>query len=125
MSEKTKILEMLSNGQITVEEASELLSAVSTSDSTTTTAPRKQKAKMVCINVFKEGSADVRVNVPIPLAKFAMRFVPDEAKIELNNQDIDITELLELMKQDLPEGKLLEVEAMDEGKPVKVLIEVV
>ena len=79
---------------------------------------------MIRINVFREDSVDVRVNVPVPLAKFAMRFIPNEAKVELNNQDIDITELLELMKQDLPHGKLLEVEAVDEGKPVKVLIEV-
>ena len=134
MSEKTKILEMLANGQITVEEASDLLNAIS-SDSigssklvTTTSSSQqiKKKARMIRINVFKEDSVDVNVNVPIALAKFATRFIPDEAKIELNNQDIDLKEMLELLKQDdLAEGKLLEVDTIDDGLKVRVLIEVV
>ena len=137
MSEKTKILEMLANGQITVEEASDLLNAIS-SDSTGSTGSSKlvttasssqqikKKARMIRINVFKENSVDVNVNVPIALAKFATRFIPDEAKIELNNQDIDLKEMLELLKQDdLAEGKLLEVDTIDDGLKVRVLIEVV
>ena len=137
MSEKTKILEMLANGQITVEEASDLLNAISTDSigstgssklvrTTSSSQQIKKKARMIRINVFKENSVDVNVNVPIALAKFATRFIPDEAKIELNNQDIDLKEMLELLKQDdLAEGKLLEVDTIDDGLKVRVLIEVV
>ncbi len=134
MSEKTKILEMLANGQITVEEASDLLSAIATdftSIPTTTSSTSnliKKKTRMLHISIYKEDSADVNIRVPLALAKFAMRFVPAEAKanLEINNQNIDLKEMLELLKQDgIPDGKLLEADTVEDGKQVRVLIEVV
>ena len=132
MSEKTKILEMLANGQITVEEANDLLNAISTESTklvtTTSSHQIKKKARMLHISIYKEGSADVNIRVPLALAKFAMRFIPAEAKanLEINNQNIDLKEMLELLKQDgIPEGKLLEADSVEDGKQVRVLIEVV
>ncbi len=121
MTERQKILEMLAAGQISVEQATELLAAIETAS----TAPKKGIAKMVRIQVDAADQAKVRVNVPAPLAKFAMQFVPTETREELKAQGINLDELLDVLKGELPEGRLVEVEADDEGKEVKVIVEVV
>lgn len=62
------------------------------------------------------GSKDSKVNVsvPIALAKFALRFIPTEAKTELATQGIDIAQLLDGFDSDFAEGKILDLHADDE-----------
>jgi len=120
MSEQRKILELLASGQLSVEQADELLNALGSE-------PPKPKgtAKMVRIEIDAADEAKVRVNLPAPLAKFAMGFIPRETRDELTAQGIDLSEILDVLKGELPEGRLVEVEAQDNGKPVRVLVEVV
>lgn len=122
MGDTRKILELLASGQISVEQAEELLKALGGE-----ALPPKPKgaAKMVRVEIDAPGEAKVRVNVPAPLAKFAMGFVPKEARDELAAQGIDLGEILDVLKGELPEGRLVDIEAEDDGRPVRVLIEVV
>lgn len=122
MEEKRKILSMLAAGQIEVEEALSLLEAVGHTDSPVMV---KGTAKMLRINVDSEGEAKVRVNVPISLAKFALRFVPAGLRRQIETRGIVLNDLLDTLKGELPEGRLVDIEATDEGKPVHVVIEVV
>ncbi len=120
MSEQRKILELLASGQLSVEQASELLSAVGSE------VPKpKGVAKMVRIEIDATGEAKVRVNIPAPLAKFAMGFIPKETREELAAQGIDLSDIFDVLKGELPEGRLVEIEAQEDGKPARIIIEVV
>ena len=74
-----------------------------------------------------EDRAKVNVNVPIKLARFAARFLPKEARHELDAQGIDLAELLAGLGDDVPEGPLVDIDASDEtgGKTARIRIEVV
>ncbi len=123
MNDKRKILEMLAAGQVTVDEALDLLAAL---EPTPSASPRpKGQAKMLRVLVDAEDEAKVRVNVPAQLAKFALNFIPKEQREQMEAQGIHLDELLDLLKGELPEGRLVDIEASDEGQPVRVVVEVV
>jgi hypothetical protein len=121
VSEKRKILEMLAAGQVNVEQALDLLAAI---ENPKAEAMPRGAAKLLSIRVDHEGEAKVRVNVPAPLAKFALQFVPKDVRGELEGQGINLAELLDNIKGDLPEGRLVDIEADEDGKKVRVVIEV-
>ncbi len=125
MDDRQRILEMLASGQITVEQATELLNALEAPARPDAPASPKSAAKMLRILVDKEDEAKVRVNVPAPLARFAMQFVPKETRRELEAQGINLNELLGVLKNEFPEGRLVDVEADEDGESVRVIIEVV
>jgi hypothetical protein len=121
VSEKRKILEMLAAGQVNVEQALDLLAAI---ENPKAEAMPRGAAKLLSIRVDHEGEAKVRVNVPAPLAKCALQFVPKDVRGELEGQGINLAELLDNIKGDLPEGRLVDIEADEDGKKVRVVIEV-
>jgi len=88
------------------------------------------------IRIIVDGQdVKVKVNVPASLAKFASNFIPVDAQNQLASQGIDIAGILDMLKGELPEGRLVDVEINDLAKvgdtngkmsgPMKVLIEVV
>jgi len=132
--ERRKILDMLAAGQIDADQATELLKALGSPKPPTPPSPPKPRgiAKLLRINVDVLGDEDtkqakVRVNIPLALAKFASKFMPEEAKSQLDLQGIDLAELLDTLGDDLPEGKLVDIDASEEGegKTAKITIEVV
>ncbi len=123
MNDKRKILEMLASGQVTVDQAVDLLAAL---DNPGETVKPRGAAKLLRILIDAEDEAKVRVNVPTPLAKFALQFVPKDVRDELEDQGINLAELLDTLKGELPEGRLVDIEAKgsENDKPVRVIIEV-
>jgi hypothetical protein len=69
----------------------------------------------------------VNVNVPVALAKFALRFIPADAKAEMSAQGIDIGQLLDGFDTEFSEGKILDLYADEEdGKgSTHITIEVI
>lgn len=147
MEDKKRIMDMVKEGKITVEEALRLLEAMESGRPkaatpsagyayavATTPPPAKGIAKMIRIVVDGE-DVKVKVNVPAALAKFASNFIPADAQSQLAAQGIDIAGILDMLKGELPEGRLVDVEISDVAKvsdgeskisgPMKVLIEVV
>ncbi|AWR86943.1 SHOCT-like domain-containing protein [Meiothermus taiwanensis] len=147
MEDKKRIMDMVKEGKITVEEAIRLLEAMDSGAPKTASLgsgyayaavaappPPKGIAKMIRIVVDGE-EVKVKVNIPAALAKFAANFIPPEAKQQLSAQGIDIAGILDMLKGELPEGRLLDVEISDVGKvgdgevrmtgPMRVLMEVV
>ncbi|MCL5965502.1 MAG: hypothetical protein M1369_06955 [Deinococcus sp.] len=136
MTDKQKILDMLRGGQLSVQESLNLLEALEFPKSGTPPSPPRPPAgiaKMLRITVDGK-DVKVKVNVPVSLAKFAFKFVPLEAREELEEQGIDIAEILDQLKGELPEGRLVDVEVSDASKfgddgklsgPMRVVIEVV
>ena len=131
--ERRRILDMLAAGQISADQAAELLEAVGPGGApSAAVAPAKGIARLLRISVDAtrpDGSkeATVRVNVPLGLAKFAGRFLPPEARKELEGQGIDLSTLLDSLNADVPDGRLVDIDATDEekGTTAKIVIEVV
>jgi hypothetical protein len=134
---RKRILDMLAAGSISAEDAAKLLGALG-GEPTPGTAPlpprRRGTARSfrVSIDAFNDESgkerARVRVNVPIGLARFASRFLPPEAKRELESQGIDLAELLANLGDDVPEGPLVDLHVEDEGSGTvraRIIVEVV
>lgn len=131
--ERRRILDMLAAGQISADQAAELLEAVGPGSAPASSAPPARGiARMLRISVDAtrpDGSkeATVRVNVPLGLAKFAGRFLPPEARRELEGQGIDLSSLLDSLNTDVPDGRLVDIDATDEekGTTARIVIEVV
>ncbi len=130
--ERRRILDMLAGGQITAEQAAGLLEALGAKGERVGVPARKGIARLIRINIDARGSdgskdATVNVNVPLALAKFASRFVPKDARNELKVQGVDLSELLDALGEDVPDGRLVDLDATEDGtgKTVHVVIEVV
>ncbi len=134
--ERKKVLDMLAAGQINVDQASELLRALGDAPSATSVAPpptRTGTARLLRISIDANDDGDgdrarIRVNVPLGLAKFASRFLPAEARTELEAQGIDLSELISALSTETPEGKLVDIDVDDDGrggKKAKIVVEVV
>ncbi|TBH17639.1 SHOCT-like domain-containing protein [Thermus thermamylovorans] len=123
MEEKRRVLEMLKAGEIGVEEALALLEAMA--------GPKPKApgpARLLRVRVeAEEGGKPVRVqvNLPLALAELLEGFLPEEAKLALGRRGVNLKDLLALVKEGVPEGKLVEVAAEEEDGPVHILVEVV
>ncbi|KHG66576.1 hypothetical protein QT17_01190 [Thermus sp. 2.9] len=122
MEEKRRVLEMVRAGEIGVEEALALLEALGERPKASSPA----RLLRVRVDGHDQGKpVKVHVNLPLALAELLEKFLPEEAQLTLGRQGVNLKELLAAVGQGVPEGKLVEVEAEDEGKPVRILVEVV
>lgn len=137
--ERARILGLLEAGKISADQAAVLLDAVGESGpaaaargsgSAGTPRPRPP-AQLIRITVdAREGDRDkakIHVNVPLKLARFAARFLPKEARAELEGQSIDLSELLAGLGDEVPDGPLVDIDATDENgkKTAHIRVEVV
>ncbi|MER3481113.1 MAG: hypothetical protein C4327_11710 [Meiothermus sp.] len=127
MEDKKKIMDMVKEGKISIDQALELLEALEPSEErrgglTVPTPPGTARLLRIQVDA---ADAKVRVNVPVALARFALNFVPEDARENLSDRGIDLSSLLDSLKGDLPEGRLVEIEGSDDGEPFKVVVEVV
>jgi hypothetical protein len=139
VDERRKILDLLESGRVNADQASELLRALGGAPrEAAAPAPppppaRTGTARMLRISIDAGGgegdmkNAKIRVNVPLGLAKFATRFLPEEARGELEEQGIDLNELIAALSSETPEGRLVDIDVDNdgEGKRAKIIVEVV
>lgn len=144
VDERKKILDLLESGRVNADQASELLRALGGASREAAPPPpasppaRTGTARMLRISIDASGiddtgaerdkkNAKIRVNVPLGLAKFATRFLPVEAKGELEAQGIDLSELISALSSETPEGRLvdIDVDGDGDGKRAKIVVEVV
>ncbi len=125
--ERLRILELIKEGNITPTEGLDLLEALGTTGTTQTYEPPqpeageereapKRKARWLYIQVDdKESNKKVNIKVPLTLAKFAGKFIPKEAKMEMAKQgiDFDLEGLMEVLQEE-GEQDLVNVEDGDE-----------
>lgn len=135
--ERERILGLLEAGKISAEQAAVLLDAVASERtghaaavgaSSPTPRPPAQLLR-ISIDAVEggENKAKVNINVPLKLARFAARFLPKEARVELEDQNIDLSELLANLGDEVPDGPLVDIDTSDEtgAKTAKIRIEVV
>lgn len=120
--ERMKILKMLEAGKIKAEEAARLLEAVGEGGAEPAAGAAKGRGKTLHIRVFRGGSErpNVNVNVPLSLAKWALKFVPADAKARVGDKEVDLDELGTLLDEGV--GELVTVE--DEDKNERVVISI-
>ncbi len=110
--ERRRILDMLAEDRISVEQAEALLRALSGSDArpekpqppVPPQAPKvRHGARSLQILVSNEASGKhVNVTVPLGLVKFARKFVPASAQLSIEESGIDLQQLLDSI--DDPDG---------------------
>lgn len=118
--ERRKILNMLAEGKITADEAEELLNALYTDKDKGIQMPRKE-AKFLRVKVWEEGKEKVNVNLPLSLAKFALKFIPTEAKLSMEEKNIDLDAIIQEIMNGTANGKIVQVEEDDQR--VEVVLE--
>jgi hypothetical protein len=137
--ERRRVLDMLSEGRITAEDAAALLKALGGGEGGPPFPPprppkprspaRSFRVSIDAVGDEGDAKAKIRVNVPIGLARFASRFLPPEAKAQLDAQGIDLSALIDgLGDSELAEGPLVDIDVDDPktgGKRAKIIIEVV
>lgn len=85
---------------------------------------KRKTARLMRLEVEDgETGSNVRVNLPLGLANFALKLIPKEAQKVLAEQGLDMATLSELLKSDLPDGNLVEVEDGKTGTEVRIWIE--
>lgn len=132
--ERRRVLDMLAAGQINADQAAALLKALGPSAAETMSSgpgsaerpvapawprapepqpvPRGRAPRFLKIKIVSDddsGKGDVNVSVPYALAKFALRFLPSEARSKLDEQGIDLAALFESVNEEIPDGKLIDI----------------
>lgn len=136
MNEKTKILEMLENGKITVEEAERLLAAVEdvkpasekkhkikNAEAKVTLKNGKLKGKLKIVVDSKDGD-NVRVTIPLKLARTINKFLPKEALESITEEGINIESIIASIEDSIDEidEDIVNVTSSD-GESVRIFIE--
>lgn len=105
-----RILQMVSEGKITAAEAERLLEAI---------AGARPEAKQISILVFEREreKPEIRINLPISFARFAMRFVPASV---ISKQEIPMDAILAALEEAQP-GKVFDLKD-ESGKRVEIYL---
>jgi hypothetical protein len=151
-NERRRILDMLAAGQINAAEAEELLYALQAPEDEHASpnrdlarhfaiveavrGARKANTKAVTrslritIDAGGEGQGSrgrVAVTVPLALAKFAGKLIPEEVRARLEDEGIELAELLQALDQEMPEGRLVDIDTApegNEGRRARIIVEV-
>lgn len=130
--ERKKVLQMIAEGKITPEEGERLLAAMGEPDpSTKASSESRNRAgpdaigpRWLRIHVDTSEGERVRVNVPWKLARFAMNFIPKEARARLGEEGFDISSIIDGI-EGLVSGADGEIVSVDtsEGDKVRIVVE--
>lgn len=140
-NERTRVLEMLKNGVISVDEAEKLLLAMEEPAQPEQEAAvalkdnrgRKPKKLRIQVDASDEmtqvGNTKVNVNIPISLIKslgpIVTKSMPKEAKTELEKQGIDLAAIMQTVEELVDSGldeDIVNVDVGDDGEKTKVRI---
>lgn len=120
--EKKQILQMLADGKVSVDEAMRLLDAVMARQPAEGPAAPPKAGKMLRVRIDDEGKTKVNVNIPLALAKVALKFIPKDARKELLDQDINIDEIISSIT-DTTVGKIVDIQDENSNTKVEVFVE--
>jgi hypothetical protein len=63
--------------------------------------------RMIRIEIDSAAGDEVRVNIPLGLANFALKLIPKDAQRIMQEQGVDPVMLQEMLQADLPDGELI------------------
>jgi hypothetical protein len=119
--EQMKILQMLQEGTIKVEEAAKLLEALEEGDKERTPA---EAGKVLKIKVSDKYSGAVKVNMGLPLgfARFLKDLIPASERARIESQGVDLDAVFANLDSGI-KGKLVDVEDVRDGHMIEIWIE--
>lgn len=136
--ERMRIMKMVEEGKINAEEGIELLKALEGPDtsmqSANVVASGDNRKRFLRVRVEVGNDVKVNMNVPLSLVKVfskiagqGMKFIPEDARRELEAKgidlaDIDLEELVKQVEEGLTDGKIIDVHIDEPGEEVKVEI---
>jgi hypothetical protein len=120
--EKRMILEMVKDGKITVDEAEQLLEKAQPGESVddTEVVKKPRSRKFLRIRVTEEDQEKVNIKIPMALAKVGLKFIPKN-KLKVNGEEINSDQIMEMIKEGA-EGEIVNIDASDKGKNIKITI---
>lgn len=135
-NDRSRILQMLKDGKITVEEADQLLGALDSQPAEKVAVKdargRKHSKLKVLVDAegdHKNGNAKVNVNIPLSLVRtvgpIVAKNMPREAKEKLDQQGINLEQIfndVETMIDNGLEEDIVNIDVGDEGNKAKVRI---
>jgi hypothetical protein len=82
----------------------------------------KGGARLLKIEVDSSSGDEVRVNIPIGLANFALKLIPKEAQRAMQEQGLDMNSLQEMLRgEELPNGNLIDISTAS-GDEIRISI---
>jgi len=122
LNERMQILKMVEAGQISAEEGVRLLRALDEADDKTQTtahAPSNARWFRVRVTDLATGKSKVNVNIPIGLVNVGMRL---GAKFAPNVGAEEMEQILSAVKGGV-QGRIIEVEDVEDGERVEIYVE--
>ncbi len=121
--ERKRVLRMLQEGKISLDEAEDLLSSVSY-EVTGERSVDEKKGGFLRIRIESEEQEKVNVNIPLSLARMALKVVPDKVKRELREgkHEIELEEIIDQLSLDMQRQKIVDIND-DEGNVVEIYVE--
>ncbi|MEA4882701.1 MAG: hypothetical protein VB144_03385 [Clostridia bacterium] len=116
-----RILEMVRDGKLTVDEAQRVFDAMEPERDTARAAAPDAPVRFMRIRVKDEDGARVNLNVPVSLAKVFWRFVPKETAARLAEENVDIDTILAAVMEGA-QGKLVDLDTED-GTKVEISVD--
>lgn len=111
-SERKKVLKMLDDGKIDLEEANQLLSTLDKDDLDQVKADSPtgtDKYSSVKINVIEDGQEKVNITLPLRMVKLLKKLVPERAKDRLEDRGIQFEDILTEIENETFDGKLIDI----------------
>jgi hypothetical protein len=112
--EVKRILKMIEEGKITSEEGFKLLNAL---EEVSFTQPRGKFLKIY----IKDEEDIINITLPVNLFKFIMNLLPAKAKMTLQENEVNLSEILNAI-QEGANGTLVEIKGKD-GEIIKISLE--
>ena len=121
--ERMKVLDLLSKGIISADEAEKLLSAMDKSEEglkaeAVLVDQKKAPFRMLKILVDSEDGDKVRVQIPVEVAKLLKT---GKVNVNLSDNDIDIDALLDMINTGVV-GEIVSVDSAD-GDKIRIIVE--
>ncbi len=119
--ERTRILQMVSEGKISAQDGVKLINALRSSRSGTPPTDRGGTPRWIRVRVSDVVTGRTRVNVNLPFsliqaaAKLGARFTPQ-------TDELDWEELITAIREGAP-GKIVDIEDEEGGEKVEVFVE--
>lgn len=119
--ERRRILSMVQDGTITAAEAAEMLSAIDEAETRAEPVVREAGSpKWIHIQVIDDNDR-VDVRLPFALVRLIERFIPQQARREMEKNGLNINELMQGLEHS-GQGKLVEIQE-DGGGYVAITVE--
>ena len=123
-TDRLRILKMVQEGKVSPEEGENLIQALGETPSIENTPAKNHK--FLKIRVRQGDKTKVNVTIPMSLAKLGLKFIPKDAQMTLGEQKIDLDEILRIIDEGVPDGKIVDIDASDDEEgdtKIEIMVE--